>query len=147
VSRRPPPHAAGAAADEDLHDAGVLILPNSYRVWPSFKDQFGNYLLDGVPDAEDFPDDWVRDYTGTNWPELSSITGGGTAYSGVLVDYVTPPGSADAFPQPACNGDDTPIEHRHQRYRIGSMTSGHGRIVQYQMLHLLLGMAFHDGII
>ena len=110
------------------------------------KDQFGNYLPDDVPSSEEFPTSWTADYGGTNWPSDPTFTGGGTQFGGVLRDYVRPPGHADTFPAPACNGDDTPVEHRDQRYRIGSTVEGYGRIVQYQTLFLLLGLAYHGNI-
>lgn len=50
-------------------------------------------------------------------------------------------------PVPTCNGNNTPVDHWGQEWRIGTIATGVGRRVQTDTLHSYIGYAAHLNIV
>jgi hypothetical protein len=111
-------------------------------------DQLDDPIPFDVPINEQWTTAAIEDYVGNNWPrgsEMNNSSGGPS-----LVDFVGGPNLTiitSPVPVPTCNGDTTPVDHWGQAWRIGSLTSGDGVLVQTNTLQGNVGMAEHTNVV
>jgi hypothetical protein len=109
------------------------------------QDQLPSPLGADVPVNEHFPaGGYTEDYPGTTW--IVGDETPGTAYNGALVDQVSGMllSHGPWVPTPTCDDNDsTKVHHFNQEFRVGSLTTSAGTLVQTDAIQRYVGRAEH----
>ena len=112
----------------------------------NIRDQFTAYLPNGdVQMNEDFGSTLYEQYPGTNWIRGAPAgnMSGGYQFTDNVSGYAF---FANPNPVPGCAGNATPVHYFEQRWYIGSLTIGAGRLVQTNDLQRNIDFAQHLNI-
>lgn len=116
------------------------ISETTYRI----RDQFNQHLPEPVEMHEYFPYPAFEDYPANNWPagDLNYHIAITTSVFGQFTESISGMNLAyNPFPVPGCSGNDEPVDHFDQDYRVGTHAQGGGRRASTQTIQRYVDFA------